>query len=236
MDSTGSTLFIYHLSQLQSCLLASPGQRPVLGVHLSFFRAGQCSSATSSSVAARPLPNTSRQMRCFKPDEMGDLVLFSPNGAALRRTNTSVLHPPFWSRHTVLCLPPWATGGHRSFCLHACTYLHMSVLSYQGVFLKFGNVFFFSSPSSSHYWVTPHTCTVPQWVNLHVWHTAVYPKIRAVATLGLEIVSLYGFFRPEKLSHPLYWLSCATQICSLLFFSLVSRYSCSKRELGHWLQ
>lgn len=59
MDSTGSTLFIYHLFRLQSSVsLQSPSQATALGTHLSFFRGGQCSSASNSVAAVRPLPST----------------------------------------------------------------------------------------------------------------------------------------------------------------------------------
>lgn len=96
IDSTGSTLFIYHLFWLESSVsLQSTGQATALGMCLSFFRGGQCSSVADSLAAAHPLPSTSkRQTGWFQPDDMGDLVLFSPNRDALRRINMSFLYPP----------------------------------------------------------------------------------------------------------------------------------------------
>lgn len=169
MDSTGSTLFIYPLSQLQSSVsLPLCLQPPALGRRLSFVRAGQCSSATSSSVAAHPLPDTSRQMRCFKPDEMGDLVLFSPNGAALRRTNTSVLHPPFWphGRGAPCCgrLHEQWEGTDLFVFMPACTCrsVHMCGLSYPCVFSKNLATFFSFHPPAHE------SLHIPQGVNLQV--------------------------------------------------------------------
>lgn len=130
MDSTRITLFIYHFFCLQSSVsLQSPSLATVLSTHLSFFRGGQCSSASYSFAAVCPLPSTSRQTKWFKPDERGDLVLFSPNGAALRRTNTSVLHLPSWPhaldtpRYGHLCEQQGSTSLF--LCLHLCVCLQI---------------------------------------------------------------------------------------------------------------
>lgn len=82
---------------------------------------------------------------------MGDLVLFSPNGAALRRTNTSVLHPPSWPHapdtpcYSCLCEQRGSTSLF--LCLHVCVCLRVCarVCSGQFVFPKLGKLmcFFF---------------------------------------------------------------------------------------------
>lgn len=208
MDSTGSTLFIYHLSQLQSSVsLPSPG---LLGRHLSFSSAGQCSSATSSSVAVHPLPNTARQMRCFKQDEMGDLVLFSPNGAALRRTNTSVLHPPFWPHGPGTpccgCLHEQQEGTSLFVFMSACTcrYVHTCMLSNQCVFLKFGNAIFFPSPSTSEHCVSPMSLRCSSAGESPSVTQSCAPQDLCSDHIRSGNSVFVWLFRPEKFSQPLY--------------------------------
>lgn len=127
MDSTRITLFIYHFFRLQSSVpLQSPSLASALSTHLSFFGGGQRSSASYSFAAVRPLLSTSRQTRWFKPDERGDLVLFSPNGAALEKNKHICSSPSLLatrSRHTVLREQRESTSLF--LCLRVCVCLQI---------------------------------------------------------------------------------------------------------------
>lgn len=162
-------------------------------------------------------------MRWFKPEEVRDLVLFSPNGAALRRTNTSVLHPPSWPHvpdrpcYVRLCEQGESTSHFLCHYICVCLWIcaHLGATKY--VFLKFGTLLIFPPPGRQRI-ESPHIPALfLSGCISAVWHIPAYLKFCAATTLGLDTVCLCGFWDPKNLRQPLYWLSHVTQKCCVLF-------------------